>query len=595
MCWLALVTAIMQTVAPPAPSEDSIQLIRRQARRAEMEYESLLRRLAPATVGSGGSGQCDEVVGRFCLRFSAGPEPPILPEVGRVTRARWEAVDALRRAFALQPGELSTAAPLVRYLVEGDRAPEAISAAEAFAWASGDPVWGPAVMAFAYHANGQDSTAERHFASALAAMDEQTRERFTWVEALLDNDESRLYRSLKGAEREAYEAVLWRAADPLYLTAENEAWVEHLARGVWVWMLSRAPVVSGMYRWGKDLEELTLRYGPPAGRKREVGMNLGELRMIEQFDPEQLPFVPPELRRQGLPAAPLPGEPSPLEATRVRSAHMPRTVRRVIPITHQASRFPRGDSILVRLDGALVLDSVARDVREQAGRNVPRLTTGLFVLDADFHKLAEVRGEIRAHRDTILVSHALMVDRNVRNYSLEVIEGVTRLAGRARHPIDPDLPSSGGLALSDLLVAHPFGEGRRPTGPLSPELHALPELVLPTGAEIGLYAEVHGLEADESGTTAYRVTLSVQAPDGPALARAARWLGRRLGLAGPGYEPELSWEATGDGIGPEIIAIDLDLTGLRPGLHWIELVVADLVAGTEVQTSRPILIRDAGH
>lgn len=592
---LALVTTIVQTVTPQPPSDDSVQAIRRQARRAEAEYESLVRRLAPATFGSGGSGSCDEIVGRFCLRFSNGVEPPIDPEVGRVTRARWEAVDALRRAFALQPGELSTAGPLVRYLVEGDRAPEAISAAEAFAWASGDSIWGPVVIAFAHHANGQDSTAERLFALALASMDRETRERFTQVEVLLDRDEWRLYRALQGPEREAYEATLWRAADPLYLTPENEAWVEHLARGVWAWMLARAPVVSGMVRWGKDLDELTLRYGTPAGRKREIGTRLGETRMIEQFDPDQLPFVPPSLRREGIPAAPLPGEPSPLDAKRVRSAHTPRTVRRIVAIPHQLSRFPRGDSILIRLDGMLVLDSVARDARLEAGKDAPHLTTGMFILDSVFHVAAEVRGRLRAHGDTVIVSHVLMVDRTGQSYGLEAIESRTRLAGRARHPVDLDLPPSTGLAVSDLLIAQPFGEGERPDDPTSPELHARSELVLPTGAAIGLFAEIHGLVPSESGATAYRVALSVQAPDGPVLARAARWLGRKLGLTGPAHEPRLLWEATGGADGLEVVALDLDFSALRPGLYRIDLAVTDLIAGTEAHASRPILIRDAGR
>ncbi|NIU78285.1 MAG: hypothetical protein GWN71_33440, partial [Gammaproteobacteria bacterium] len=71
---------------------------------------------------------------------------------------------------ALVPGDVEVAGPLVRYLTEDGRAREAVSAARAFAWASADSTWGPLLVGFALHANGEDAEASAAFERALARM-----------------------------------------------------------------------------------------------------------------------------------------------------------------------------------------------------------------------------------------------------------------------------------------------------------------------------------------------------------------------------------------------------------------------------------------
>ncbi len=115
-CLAILVTLLVEvTSALGAQDTASAEAERhkRAARKAEAEYESRARRLAPATVGSGG-GECDEIVGRFCLRFDTGDPRPIPPEVPRVVQARRDAVETLRRAFSAMPGDLRIAGSLVR-------------------------------------------------------------------------------------------------------------------------------------------------------------------------------------------------------------------------------------------------------------------------------------------------------------------------------------------------------------------------------------------------------------------------------------------------------------------------------------------------
>lgn len=70
---IVLVTALLQA---PAPDADSIETLRDNARRAEAEFERLARRLAPIKFSSMNGTRCDEIVGRFCLRYDSG-------EIGR--------------------------------------------------------------------------------------------------------------------------------------------------------------------------------------------------------------------------------------------------------------------------------------------------------------------------------------------------------------------------------------------------------------------------------------------------------------------------------------------------------------------------------
>jgi hypothetical protein len=133
-------TLVIQTAALPAPlPSDSVEALRRAAERAEREYEILLRRLAPESRSWGGSsGHCDEIVGRFCLRFGTGRPPPLAPEPEGVDNARSHAVETLRAAFSADPGDAHIAGVLVRFLVEDRRAQEAVSAARSFACATED-------------------------------------------------------------------------------------------------------------------------------------------------------------------------------------------------------------------------------------------------------------------------------------------------------------------------------------------------------------------------------------------------------------------------------------------------------------------------
>lgn len=580
---MVAVTLVLQVALPSAVPPESAEAYRRAARRAEAQYESLARHLAPRSWGGGWSQPCDEVVGRFCLRYEddTGGSRPIAPEAERVIRARQEAIEALRKALAAMPDDFETAGPLVRYLIEDRRADEAVSAAELFAWATPDSAWGNLLHAFALHAAGRDSAAERYFAEGLARLDPETRQRFTRVDFLLAPPERRRYRDLSEQERAEYEARLWTLADPLYLTPGNESWAEHLARQIWARLLARAPRVLGMHSWARDLDELTTRYGVPVARERIISTSIyhDEFRLVERYDTAALAYVPEALHTRGFPRTPLPDAPWELDDPRARSGYAPITFRRLVPLVHQVSRFPAGDSVVLRVDGVFVLDSAASGATS--------VEAAFFVLDEAAHRVREPRETVQVRGDTAWLSFEVKLPAGQHVYSLETMEPESRLAGRARYSVELEAPPASGPALSDVLVTFPFGRGTQPTGRDDPAVRPRADLRIPNDGMIGIYAEAHDLRPDPDGTTRYRVELVVQrATPPPFPSRALRWLGERVGLSKPAQDPRLAWEAEGVAGEPAILTVDLDLSALEPGLYALELAVTDLVTGTRRQTER---------
>lgn len=615
---LVAVFALAQAVPQVPIPTDSAESIRRLARTAERDYEYLLRSLAPVRRVSGGSSRCDEVVGRFCLTYDTrGERRDSFPEeAGPIKVARQRAVESLRRAFAALPGELTTAGPLVRYLIEDGRSDEAVSAARAFRWASGDSIWGPLLEGYALHAQGDDTLAERRFDAALARLDEKERRRYDDLGILLSAAERKVYRALGSRERSRYEEAFWRLADPLYLLPGNARRVEHMARHVGARLLSERPSPNRVTRWGDDLTQLTVRYGVPTSRERILSWSpMTEEGMIEYYDPNQVTLDPDALWSAGFPAYEGPGSTSPLERPRARSGYAPGGVRRLVSMPHQVARFPiEADSFVVRFRAALPIDRAAlapsieetdtafesRDPERRDDAGAPGASstgespslTGLFILDQDYRPTVRETHTSSAVVDTIWLDYELRLPAEMHIYSLEAIDGESRLAGRARYRLDPPKRILSGPLVSDILVAYPYGTGELPESRRDPNLRPRAELDVSASDTLGLYAEASRLTAASNHATRYRVDLALRSAESPVLVvRAARWLGRQLGLTHPRDTPELSWEREGRADELAIVAVDLALAGIEPGLYALELTVTDLVANARTTTDRLIRIR----
>lgn len=555
--------------------EDSIDRLRSRARAAEATYERLSRNLAPFSWGGSAGRDCDEIVGRFCLRFDASPGPPPEGEVGRVVDARRDAVEAIRRYFSAAPGELSAAGPLVRLLVQDERSREALSAARAFAALSEDTLWADLLLGLANHASGDIEEAERRFVRALGRMEPERQRAWADPEWLLDHAERRSVRRLSSRDRAEYERKFWLVSDPFWLTPANESWVEHMTRHVESRLLERVPIVGGMLRWGSDLDELTIRYGTPVARGR-IGGSRDESSLVEYFDTAQRAFAPAAWLSAGLPGPPRPDRPPLLYASRVRSAHVVRAVTRVLDLPHQLTRFIEGDSVVLRVDAAVPpRDSLPSSV----------LDAGLFAYDSAFTRRFGTRDQAVWRPDTLPLTLLVTLPPGRLVYSIEVMDTAADFAARARYAVDALVPDDGPV-LSDLLLSQPFRDGGLPERRDDPQLVALPRAVVNAGDTLGIYAEVQRI----AGTTA-AIRIGIEPADGPnALARAARWIGRTLGLTGPPTDPTVEWRApTSGGIHP--IALDLPLDADRRGTFALVLRVTDPVTGRTSESRRLLLIR----
>jgi hypothetical protein len=574
----ALVLPAQLAVAVPA---DSVDRLRNRARAAEATFERLARDFAPYTWGGGSGRDCDEIVGRFCLTFGTSVTRPSAEERGRVTDARREAVEALRRYFSVAPGSRDAAGPLVRLLVLDGRAGEAVSAARTFAALSSDTLWADLLQGLAQHAAGDGAAAERSFVRALGRMDASVRGRWVDPEWLLDHREQRMLRRLSPGQRAEYERRFWIASNPLWLTPANERWVEHMARHAAARLLAEVPRVAGAFRWGPDLDQLTVRYGTPTTRAQVRGnMPWDPSTFIEYYDTAQRAYSPENLLSLGFPTPPLPGEASPLFAAKARSGYALRLVTRVVDLPHQVTRFLAGDDVVVRVDGALPAPP------DSGARAAVRL--GLFAYDTAFTRRAETRTARPWTGDTLRFSLSVAAAAGDLVYSVEALDTVGDVAARGRYLL-PALVPADGPVVSDLLVADRFEPGALPEARDDPGLRGRASLEFAAGDTLGLFAEIYRVAG--TGPAALGVELALQPADGPGLlTRLGRWLGRAVGLAGAETEPRVTWRAAAEG-SVHSLALNLPLDASRTGRQVLVLRVTDLHTGGVAETRRVIMIR----
>ena len=574
-----------------AQAADTLGRLRSQARSAEARFERLARNLAPFSMGGFSGHDCDEIVGRFCLRFDSTlvASRPSTPEVGRVIDARRESVEVLRRYFSAAPAERAAAGPLVRLLVLDDRTSEAVAAARAFAALSADTLWAHLLLGLALNAGGSLDDAERAFVQALLRMDEDARREWTDPEWLLHHAELRQVRRLGARERGEYERRFWLLSDPLWLTDPNERWIEHMARHVEARLMAEVPVVTGMMRWGRDLDELTVRYGTPSSRSQVRGNNPWDpSSFIEYFDTAQRAYSPERLLLEGLPAPPFPGDRPSLYSGRARSGYALRSVHRLVDLPHQVTRFLAGDSVVVRVDGALVRPPEPPEPPEPprpAEATRPRL--GLFAYDSAYtRRIQRVQEGPAWTTDTLRFSLSVQAPAGAFVYSVEALDTAAAYAARARYTLDAFVPEDGPV-VSDLLVGQAF-EGVLPATRADPALRPLHVLAVPMGTMLGIYAEVY--RVDEVGPDALRIEFALEPAEGPGLlTRIARWIGRAAGVVAPATDPRVAWREEGEaGVHP--IAVNLPVEPRRTGRYMLVLRVTEVRTGLTTETRRPLLV-----
>jgi len=609
-----LVTALVLMVpAPPAPP-DSLSL-HREARSAQERFERLRVRHAPISWWSG-SGPCDERVGRFCLRFGRESEeeeedrpswiPP--PDAPEVVEAREDLIATLTDIAHRIPGDPWVSGQRVAYLSEVGRWDEALEAAT---HCRADGWWCRGLEGIALHGMGRTLEAEDAFRSVLEALEPE--ERDEWVDpGILGGAEWRRHLGrLDPDERMREEERMWSLADPLFMLEGNPLWTEHLSRRVLAATRETARNGHAM-RWGRDMTELLVRYGPVVAyeRTREPLSYVGPPLVVGRYDPVPRNLFP------SFDAILDPAMSEPRDwlthQRRTTSRHAPSSARRIHAMDAQVTRFLDGEDLLLRVDWALIRppgDSTAEVPTPSAdtnggagdspagvglthatgagaetrfdfsGGSFPPDSLGahLFVVNVETGERLGVQAELHREGEGPASTGFALIRVPAGRYllSMEGIDSREARAWRTRMGVEKTSPHRGVITLSDLLLLAPtpVPEGHPegalavpdPTGMLP---RAYSSLVLPQGPVEVLW-EVYGLEGTEGEV---RFELKVER-EGRSLLRR---LGQAVRLLGSDEPLGVGWR---EGVPRDEVAgrsplrrsVVVDLSSLDPGEYEVTL------------------------
>ena len=530
----------------------------RDARTAQASFERARRYSLPE--GGGSSGRCDVQLGRYCWWYDEVP-PDLPPEASQITQRRAELLTRLDALGQRHPGDDWIAGMRVHYRIDGKDP----SAADSVARACGATGWWcQALIGYAEHRLGRAAAAESAFVAALAAMPDSIGCKWRDIAVLLPSNTRNYYERLSCEARRPVEDRYWLLSRPQLSGDANDWRSEFYVRRVLVTLYRQATSTLQGY-WGRDSEELLLRYGWPIGwrRSQSVYGSLLDISVTEYHPVPSYNFAPDEALYDTSATAQNDGWD--LQARLPEARYSPRLVGHVAPVAMQVARFRRGDSVLVVSAHAVVSDSLGPDADAE-----------LAVAMADGTMRHTVAGG-RSGRARLMVESSPVLA------GVEITDTTTRTLARARTLLRvPDHAVS--LALSDLLL---FRAGDSAPESIDAALEAaVPGDTLSRSRPIGVYWETYGIA--ESGES-FDVGVTVERID-RSWFRGAKQL---LRLAQPDNPLRLRWnDARPAAPGQPISrAISLDLANQSPGKYRITvgLIRAD---GSVVASTRVIELRD---
>lgn len=558
---------------------DSSQVLD-HAQELQSRFERFRRLNLPSTWASWG-GYCDERVGRMCMRYDEGdwdmePEPEVI--VG----ARDRLLDDLAAAGEALPGDAWVLGQRLRYMAEAGRWKEAVALASACSVE--EPGWCDALKGFALHGAGRYVDAEEAFERGLERMDPAEAGRWRDPSVLLEDRGDVLRNAADPARADALVARAWLLADPLFLKEGNDRLTEHYARYVMGRLRADSRSTYGM-TWGRDLEELLVRYGWEVGWER-THPSPGEARstsVVGHHHPDALTYVPPPS------FVSMPADLDPahwdLDPDHPRSSYAPAYSPQMSRADVQVARFWRGDSVVVVAAYRMVpppRDPHAPLRRETWTEPLPDETA----IQAGLYLVPDVAGTILGRTVRSGPTGALSVRAPAGSYvvSVEAWSRERRVASRSRSglradPVPWDVP-----ALSDALVVDPVGG--LPATLRGAIREAWPGTAVPSDARVALAWEMSGIGPGPE-TLQYRITLEKR--DRGFVEKAVSI----FGLGGKGPVLTLAWsETTPDGTRRQFRAADLDLPAVDTGRYRIVLE-ATLSGRSTMRAVREIEVTEA--
>ena len=553
---------VARPVSPPqgravSSAADSMRDLR-VARSAQSSFERARRYSLPD--GGGSFGRCDVQLGRYCWWYDETP-PNLPPEAEQITRRRLELIATLDALAARHPGDDWIAGMRVHYRIDGKAAEAADSVARA---CGATPWWCRALIGYADHALGRSADAESAFVDALAEMPAAEGCRWRDIAVLLPGSTRHYYETLPCDARRSVEERYWLLSRPRLGGAANDCRTEFYVRRVLARLYEQATsTLQGA--WGRDNEELLLRYGWPIGWRKSQSAygSMTDISVTEYHPVPSYNFAPVEALYDTSASAQNDGWE--LEARTPEARYSPRLVAHVAPVRMQVARFRRGDSVLVVSAHAASRDSLSAAADAVLAVALPDGTT----------RSVPAHGPVGTAR--------MMVESFPLLAGVEVTDTTTRTLARARALLRvPERLE--GLALSDLLLFRP-AEGAPESIDAALEA-AVPGDTLSRSRPVGIYWETYGIaEAGESfdvGVTVERIDRS--------WFRGAKQL---LRLAEPDNPLKLRWNDARPASPGQVIsrAISLDLANQSPGKYRITvgLIRAN---GSIVASTRVIELRD---
>jgi len=523
----ALCAATAQAQAGPLPT-DSQQLIA-ELHRAQIRFERDRRWRLPIVPSR--SGPCDVVVGRMCYWPDDEDEFNLVPsEPERISQNRDRLLETLADGAEILPTDRWIAGQRVRYAVDAGRLDQARDAATTSCQA--DPAWCMGLQAFVAHRAGRFGVADSLFAAMLRMLPPDQRCEWNDIGVLLEPSLRGRYRQLSCAEQDSVNAVVWRLADPLYLTDGNERRTEHYARYLWS-LLMKGTEVTYDLRWNRDLRELLIRYGANERWARTAG-RAGAYRaqVVGYQRGSGEPFLPTKAVLED--RTKLQGGDWPRTRRSAPERYSPAYARTWVGLQHQLAVFSRGDSAIVVAE----FDPSAM----RGGVDTTRATT--------FTALAFVPADGGAPQVTTESVDPGAVARlqlsGVRLPGVVSIEALDRdasVAGRDRYWLENRFADSR-LAISDLLLLD--AGSAQPTTLDAAVKRARPSALYVRGEPVELFWEIYSADF----VPPVEVSISIVQGGRSVFRKAAEWLGLmgsrdaavRLSFEGPyGRLPTRVW------------------------------------------------------
>ena len=465
-------------------------------------------------------------------------------------------------------------------------------------------------LALALHRLDRDIDAEPVFDSALALLPAAQRAEMTGLETILRTENARAYRLLAEPGRLRQDSLYWSLADPLALTAVNEARVEFLARIAYA-DLRFSSAEFGTIGWKTDRGVAYVRYGPPpqvatlAPETQEIEGSdaAGRVVTIWYYPETRIRFVflgPPAMNTAFFAGEFRSYTENARQIAPVGFGNLA-SLLRVDSVPVQAARF-RGDTPAT-VDVSIFADVPTRRMLGDVDLTQVSVETALFLTDSARNKVATVRDSALVRTDARdPVTSRTWRRRLVPGQYLFRVEAREQASGRSARGfavLAAESFPAGELRASDLLVARHISPRAGVTVRGLGDFLVTPtaSLAFTAGDSIFLYWEMYGLAADAQHNARMRVELSIRLTEvnrgRQFTARILGGLFDAVGVSEKGddrvslrFERTLALDSS-DRV-PNYLALGL---GDAPaGTYTVELTVTDLVSGRTATRERTITV-----